>query len=93
VREIAEIEQPLTNDEVDDVVGDMWLLLLEDDLRRLRSFRGEDLGAWLAMVASQVALSCIDERVRAPQTESFDETVQVSVGLEEAGDRSRFRLA
>src|SRR4051812_32983861 len=52
VREIADVERPLADDEVDDIVGDTWLLFLEDDLRRLRSFRGDDLGAWLAMVAS-----------------------------------------
>jgi excisionase family DNA binding protein len=75
VSEIAEVEQPLTDDQIDDVLGDTWLLLLEDDLRRLRSFRGDDLGAWLAMVASQVALTRVRELAREPETESFDEAL------------------
>ena len=75
VREIADAEQPLSDDQIDDVLGELWLLLLEDDLRRLRSFRGDDLGAWLAMVGAQVALNRVDVLAREPPIESFDETI------------------
>lgn len=74
VRDVADAECPLTDDQVDDIVGDTWLLLLEDDLRRLRSFRGDDLGAWVAMIASQVAMNTARELAR-DQPDSFDETV------------------
>ena len=53
-------------------------MLLEEDLSRLRPFRGDDLGAWLAMVASQVALNRVDALMREPETESFDETIHTS---------------
>jgi hypothetical protein len=73
VREAADEEAPLSADQIDDVLGDLWLLLLEDDLRRLRSFHGDDLGAWLAMVASQVAMNRVRELAREPPTEPLDE--------------------
>ncbi len=73
IREAADADAPLRTDQVDDVVGDLWLLLLEDDLRRLRSFHGDDLGAWLAMVACQVAMNRIRELAREPPTEPLDE--------------------
>src|SRR5262249_13229820 len=81
VRDVADAEEPLTEDQIDDVVGDMWLLLLEDDLRRLRSFRGDDLGEWLAMVASQIALNRVRELARQARTESFDEAVHTLAAI------------
>src|SRR5215813_4972706 len=58
VGESAEAIRPLADHEIDDVLGDFWLFLLEDDLKRLRGFAqsgGWDVGAWLRMVASEFA--------------------------------------
>jgi excisionase family DNA binding protein len=66
----------LEEDEVDDVVGDLWLLLLEDDLRRLRGLRANHDGAvrtWLALFASQLACNRARKLARAPKTVSLDE--------------------
>jgi excisionase family DNA binding protein len=48
----------LSDAQLDDVFGDFWLKLLEDDMRRVRSFaasRGAPLASWLTIQVSQVA--------------------------------------
>lgn len=57
VQEIAGSEDPLPDADVDDVLGDFWLMLLEDDLRRLRGFTGDDLEGWMSMLAGQLAIN------------------------------------
>lgn len=83
----------LSDDEVDDVLADLWLLLLEDDLRRLRGFQasgGSDLGAWLGLVASEVARKELRRRERLPEHVSFDAAVEKRIAeavVRELGDR------
>ncbi len=74
VREFGDI------DEVDDVLGDFWLLLLEDDLRRLRSVGGADLGRWLAMFVAQVAANHARKLARRPPMVSLDEVRDQAAG-------------
>src|SRR4051812_31592295 len=69
VREAASAEREITDDQIDDVLGDFWLLLLEDDLRRLRGFSGDDLGAWLTMLAGQLAVNHLRRLGRQPKLE------------------------
>jgi integrase len=76
VREAAEPIHSLDETEIEDVIGDLWLLLLEDDLRRLRSFeksRGRsDLWSWLAMLATQVACTRAHKLARSPRFVSLE---------------------
>src|SRR5439155_17160307 len=65
-------EREFTETEIDDVLGDFWLLVLEDDLRRLRGFRGDDLAGWLSMFASQVAVNRLRRLARQPVMESLE---------------------
>lgn len=54
----ALFEEGMSPAEIDDIIGETWLRVLDDDLRRLRRFtiaRPATLDAWLAMQASQVA--------------------------------------
>jgi DNA-directed RNA polymerase specialized sigma24 family protein len=67
------IGESVAEHDVDDVLGDFWLLLLEDDLRRLRNVGGDDLGQWLAMVAAQVAANHARRLARQPSMVSLDE--------------------
>jgi DNA-directed RNA polymerase specialized sigma24 family protein len=79
VREAAPLEHSLSDDEIDDVLGDFWLLLLEDDLRRLRGFQqsgGSDLGAWLALVVHEVTRKELRRRTRQPKMVAFDDAVE-----------------
>lgn len=66
--------------EIDDVVGDLWLLLLEDDLRRLRGLRASHDGAvrmWLSMFASQLACNRARKLARAPKVVPLEEVSNV----------------
>jgi DNA-directed RNA polymerase specialized sigma24 family protein len=77
-------ERAISDDEVDDVLGDLWLLLLEDDLRRLRGFHsagGSNLGAWLTLVAVEVARKELRRRARLPEVVSFDATTENRIAL------------
>ena len=87
---------------MDDVLGDLWLLLLEDDLRRLRGLRANHEGAvrtWLALFASQLARSG-QEALRALLDEEFsvillDVTMPGMYGFETAQlirDRNKTRV-
>jgi DNA-directed RNA polymerase specialized sigma24 family protein len=67
------IGESVAEHDVDDVLGDFWLLLLEDDLRRLRNVGGDDLGQWLAMVAAQVAANHARRLARLPSMVSLDD--------------------
>jgi len=58
VREATDAIHPLADVEIDDVLGEFWLGLVEDDFRRLRALhpsRGSALRAWLVLHVSQVA--------------------------------------
>src|SRR6185312_11567406 len=71
VRESADGE--LADDDVDDILGDFWLFLLEDDLRRLRAFGGSDLLGWLSILIGQVASNRMRKAARQPRMEPLDE--------------------
>lgn len=54
----ATSDDALTEQDVSDVLGDFWLRLLEDDMKRLRAFdstRGVPLATWLCVRAGQLA--------------------------------------
>ena len=72
VWESSDEEDRISEADVDEVLSDFWLLLLEDDLRRLRNFRGDDLGGWLAMLAVQVASGRARRLARQPAMEPIE---------------------
>jgi DNA-directed RNA polymerase specialized sigma24 family protein len=86
-------ELQISDDEIDDVLADFWLLLLEDDLRRLRGFDasgGSDLGGWLALVAAEVARKELRRRGRRPEHVPYDATVEKRIAaavVRELGER------
>jgi excisionase family DNA binding protein len=58
VRHAAEARHPLSDDQVDDVLGDFWVALVADKMRMLRSFnptRGAALFTWLTFHVAHVA--------------------------------------
>ena len=66
---------------IDDVLGDLWLRLMEHDMRRLRSFsasKSAPLSAWLAMQATQVVFAHSQKRHDEPETVSLDEAPEVA---------------
>jgi hypothetical protein len=71
LREVA--REIVGESEVDDVLGDFWLLLLEDDMRRLRNVSADDIGAWLGVLVSQVAANQARRLARRSEIEPFDE--------------------
>jgi hypothetical protein len=76
IAQAAEGIHPITEDQVDDLLGDFWLLLLEDHLRRLRAFLQSDdadLGGWLALLATQVACNHARKLARGPRFVSLDQ--------------------
>jgi RNA polymerase sigma factor (sigma-70 family) len=58
--------------EADDVAQDLFVHLIEEDYRRLRSFRGttdEELHAWLTKVACNFTRDWLDKQLRAIRRE------------------------
>jgi excisionase family DNA binding protein len=58
VRHASEATRPLTDDQVDDVLGDFWGALVANDMRLLRAFnptRGATLLTWLTFQVAHVA--------------------------------------
>ena len=57
VRHATEVTHPLSDDQVDDVLGDFWLALVANDMRMLRAFnptRGAALLTWLTFHVAHV---------------------------------------
>jgi hypothetical protein len=78
IRETAEPIFALAETDVEDVLGDFWLYLLEDDLRLLRAFdpsRHDRLLAWLKLLVSQLT----HKHARALRRRSENESDHVQV--------------
>ena len=61
---------PLTEDEIDDVLGDFWLALVANRKRMLRAFdptRGSDLLTWLTFHVAHIACRRLIERAEVPR--------------------------
>lgn len=69
VRHAAEAIAPLGDADVDDVMGDFWLRLVEEDFRLLRAFnpsRGSALSSWLTFQVAHVAHQYLHRQRREP---------------------------
>jgi excisionase family DNA binding protein len=67
--------------QVDDVLGDLWLRLVDSDMRRLRAFaesRPGPLSAWLAMQATQVAFDHAQQEQAEPETVALEDAPQIA---------------
>jgi excisionase family DNA binding protein len=81
LRSLVGESSQLAPSEVDDVLGDLWLRLMEQDMRRLRAFaasKSAPLSAWLAMQASQVAFAHAQKRQEDAETVPLDQAPQVA---------------
>jgi excisionase family DNA binding protein len=70
-----------TPTEVDDILGDLWLRIMEHDMRRLRAFvasRPAPLSAWLAMQVTQVAFRRAQKQREEPETVPLDLAPQIA---------------
>ena len=70
----------LDDADIDDVMGDFWLSLVDDDKRRLRSFnpsRGAALLSWLTIQLIQDLRKREQKRAEEPETVSLDPSGEV----------------
>lgn len=88
-----------SSEDLDDLVGEAWLALLRDDMRKLRQYRrdrGFRLASWIGLIATN---STIDQlRARSADGRPLDEVAESFVTSHEAPDadlcdRERARLA
>lgn len=70
VRHAAEATHPLTEDEIDDVLGDFWLAVVADNKRMLRAFnprRGAALLTWMTFHVARIAHERASTRASEPK--------------------------
>src|SRR5262245_55868136 len=69
-----------TADDIDDLTGEAWLLLLRDDMKKLRQYRrdrGFRLASWIGLIATN---STIDQlRARDAETRPLDDVAESNV--------------
>ena len=78
---IRDASEEISEPEVDDVMGELWLSLIEQGMRRLRTFdpsRGATLLAWLTIRASQLVHGRHARRQAAPPTISLEEAPELA---------------
>ena len=80
IRDAAAKIRPLEDDQVDDVLGDLWLMLLEDDLKALRQFEsnGNDLDRWLRLIAAEMARKRARKLEAEPEMEPLESARHVA---------------
>jgi RNA polymerase sigma factor (sigma-70 family) len=88
-------------DDLDDLVNDVWLLLLRDDMRKLRQYdatRGFRIASFLGLVATNATIDHL--RARQAESASLGDELTELVSLRSAGapgdeleDRQRAALA
>ncbi len=81
VRHAAEAIRPLTDDEVDDVLGDFWLRLVDNNMRLLRAFnpsRGSSLQTWLTFHVAHIAYEHIHQTAQEPEFVSLRQARHVA---------------
>jgi RNA polymerase sigma-70 factor, ECF subfamily len=76
-----------TADDLDDLSGEAWLLLLRDDMKKLRQYRrdrGFRLASWIGLIATN---STIDQlRARDAETRPLEDVAESSVVSLDAPD-------
>jgi len=80
VRDLTEAIDPLSDEQLDDLLGEFWLRIVEDDLRRLRLFRGstdDSLRAFLTMHVTQLAREHLELAEEEPPLVSLKEAKRI----------------
>ncbi|MDB4968275.1 MAG: polymerase, sigma-24 subunit, subfamily [Myxococcales bacterium] len=65
----------LSNEDVNEIFGDMCFNLLRDDMRKLRAYdptRGAKLGSWLGLLAINTAYDYLRQTSRRPMLDRLD---------------------
>jgi RNA polymerase sigma factor (sigma-70 family) len=68
VRTLRRYDATFSRDDLEDLVGEVWVALLRDDLKKLRAYRPEKgfrLASWIALIATNTTI----DRLRARQAE------------------------
>ncbi len=71
----------LTASQIDDVMGDLWLCLVDGDMKRLRTLKSGhrcSFLAWLTMQASRIAAGHMRADVREPELEPLSAAKNVA---------------
>ena len=65
----------LSNEDINEIFGDMCINLLRDDMRKLRAYdpsRGAKLGSWLGLLAINTAYDYLRQTTRRPLLDRLD---------------------
>jgi RNA polymerase sigma-70 factor (ECF subfamily) len=71
----AKYDAVLSNEDVNEIFGDMCFNLLRDDMRKLRAYdpnRGAKLGSWLGLLAINTAYDYLRQTSRRPLLDRLD---------------------
>ncbi len=74
-RVAAKYDAVLSNEDANEIFGDMCFNLLRDDMRKLRAYdpaRGAKLGSWLGLLAINTAYDYLRQTSRRPMLDRLD---------------------
>jgi RNA polymerase sigma factor (sigma-70 family) len=77
-----------STEDLDDLVGDVWLTLLRDDMKKLRQYdesRGFRIASFIGLVATNVTIDHL--RARQAETSPLDEVMENHAALTAASPR------
>ncbi len=72
-----------SSDDVDDLVGEAWLALLRDDMRKLRQYRrdrGFRIASWIGLIATNLTIDAL--RARAAHARPLEAVKETSFAVE-----------
>jgi RNA polymerase sigma-70 factor, ECF subfamily len=77
-RVAAKYDTVLSNEDANEIFGDMCFNLLRDDMHKLRAYdpgRGAKLGSWLGLLAINTAYDYLRQTARRPMLDKLDHTL------------------
>jgi RNA polymerase sigma-70 factor (ECF subfamily) len=78
-RVAAKYDAVLSNEDANEIFGDMCFNLLRDDMRKLRAYdpaRGAKLGSWLGLLAINTAYDYLRATARRPMLDKMDKAIE-----------------
>ena len=75
----AKYDAVLSNEDANEIFGDMCFNLLRDNMRKLRAYdpmRGAKLGSWLGLLAINTAYDFLRATSRRPMLDKLDHTIE-----------------
>ena len=82
-----------TAEDLDDLVGDVWLMLLRDDMRKLRQYdeaRGFRIASFIGLVATNTTIDHL--RSRQAETAPLDEVLESHASLAAVSPRDNIEV-